>query len=439
MGNTTHHIQIVAGIKTELQNMDETISKFKSKLNEGISKVDMTKGLGKDLSKLFSKFSDDFSKINSLTPKDLLDIGDSKEFQRTGESIIRTIRDIQRIAEGLGTKELIDAKKLFPNAFDSRVGDLHKELTNLGNSFGELAQKEAELVKVNNAITNLRENMGALKQTSENLPGLQQAAKDTETILNQANSEISNIRDNLSKQATININSEKIKEAKEEIAKASQQIKELEEKGIKSGKGGKGIYDGLGITDWKKKKKTATTQAEKDQTDNVITLLSRYNELNNTVRQYNQLLIDGEKLQKILAEDPTLSKDKNMKQVASILGDIDSVVAALEKQEQAASDAQQAMDNLNKAENAPKILSEMESDLTKSTQKAAELNAAIKALKASSDFETIKTKLSELGINNITEETLKSTSGLSDLKKQLEGLDTKAYEKLKQILNQLIM
>ncbi len=437
MGNTTHHIQIVAEIKTELQNMDETISKFKSKLNEGISKVDMTKGLGKDLSKLFSKFSDDFSKINSLTPKNLLDIGDSKEFQRTGESIIKTIRDIQRIAGDLGTKELIDAKKLFPNAFDSRVGDLYKELTNLGNSFGELAQKEAELVKVNNAITNLGENIKTLKQASENLSGLKQSVNDTGAILKQANSEISNIRDNLSKQVAINIDNEKIKEAKEEIAKASQEIKELEEKGIKGGRGGKGIYDGLGITEWKKKKKTLTTQAEKDQADNVITLLDRYNELNNTVRQYNQLLLNSTKLQQILAEDPTLSKDKNLKQVASILGNRDLVVAALEKQKQAASDAQQAMDNLSKAENAPKALSEMEGDLTKNTQKAAELNAAIKALKTSLDFKTIKTKFSELGIDNITEKTLKSPSGLSDLKKQLEGLDIKAYEELKQVLKEL--
>ena len=61
--------------------MDDTIKKFKSGLSEGIGKIDLTKGLGKDLSRLITSFSKDYDKITSLIkPGNLLNIEDSKAF-----------------------------------------------------------------------------------------------------------------------------------------------------------------------------------------------------------------------------------------------------------------------------------------------------------------------------------------------------------------------
>jgi hypothetical protein len=105
-----------------------------------MSKIDMTKGVGKDLSKLISKFENDFSKINSLISLDnKISLGDSKEFQKYGDSIISVFRDIQRVANDLGQKGLIDAKKLFPEAFDSKVSEMLSQLGRLKSSFIELA------------------------------------------------------------------------------------------------------------------------------------------------------------------------------------------------------------------------------------------------------------------------------------------------------------
>jgi hypothetical protein len=81
------------------------------------------------------------SRIGSITVDDLLKIDDASDFKKSGETIIKTFRDIQRIATDLGTKELIDAKKLFPNAFDDRVENFLSLVDEVGKSFGKIAEK----------------------------------------------------------------------------------------------------------------------------------------------------------------------------------------------------------------------------------------------------------------------------------------------------------
>ena len=141
---TTHHsIQIDANIKTHLSGMNEVIKQLQTGLSEGATKIDLTKGIGKDLSKLIANFQENYSKISSLIqPGDLLNVNDAKSFQKSGESIINTFRTIQRITTDIGTKEIIDAKKLFPNAFDSKVSEAQGALKQLGETIQEIGQKK---------------------------------------------------------------------------------------------------------------------------------------------------------------------------------------------------------------------------------------------------------------------------------------------------------
>ena len=60
--------------------MSKIVADLQKSLANGATKIDMTKGIGKDLSKLFSVFETGYSKINALTPNNLLNIGDAKDF-----------------------------------------------------------------------------------------------------------------------------------------------------------------------------------------------------------------------------------------------------------------------------------------------------------------------------------------------------------------------
>ena len=89
MGNTNKRIEIDAVIKTTLEGFDKNIKELQSKLKSGALSMDLTKGVGKDLSKLFSSFETGFSRIKQLAPDGLLNVGDSQEFQKEGKNIIK--------------------------------------------------------------------------------------------------------------------------------------------------------------------------------------------------------------------------------------------------------------------------------------------------------------------------------------------------------------
>jgi hypothetical protein len=43
----------------------------------------------------------------------------------------------------MGTKSILDAKKLFPEAFDSRISELYNSLQNLSNKLEEVEKKKS--------------------------------------------------------------------------------------------------------------------------------------------------------------------------------------------------------------------------------------------------------------------------------------------------------
>jgi hypothetical protein len=56
MSFTQHSIVIDALIKPRLEDLNKVIGELRTGLEQGITKTDLTKGLGKDLSKLINTF-----------------------------------------------------------------------------------------------------------------------------------------------------------------------------------------------------------------------------------------------------------------------------------------------------------------------------------------------------------------------------------------------
>jgi hypothetical protein len=64
-----------------------------------------------------------------MTKDNKVSFMDSKEAIRSGEQMVKSFNEIRRIVGNFKDMSLLDAKKMFPSAFDSRVGELDKSLS----------------------------------------------------------------------------------------------------------------------------------------------------------------------------------------------------------------------------------------------------------------------------------------------------------------------
>lgn len=440
MANKTQHtIEIDAQIKTSLQGMDKAVKDFESQLKNSSIKIDMTKGIGKDLSKLISNFQSSFSKVESLIqPDNLLNLGDAKDFQKQGDSVIRTFKEIQRIATTMSTQELIDAKKLFPSAFDSRVGEMIKALSGIGDKFTQLANKNADLVKLNGEIANLKTELSDLDEKAKNVDALEEKFKQTQTAATEASEAVKVLRASLASTAQ-----EKIKidtsDTEKEIGNLSKDVQALLDKGVTKGKGQKGLFGGKGITEWTKVlKDKSSTSDQKAQAQSAIELLRQYNEQNAALIKQREILAGNARLAEILKSDPGLEDDKNLKEVDNIINGSKQATQALTAQKEAAKQAEQAQQDLNEAQGASDKKDVLTEQLNKKTQKVTELSAAIEALKTATDFSQIANELNKIeGIDNVTSEMLQDANTLAEIMAKLKGLDESAFKNLQQTLAKL--
>ena len=376
MGTSHHTIQIDANIKTHLSGINDVIKQLQNGLSEGVTKIDLTKGIGKDLSKLIANFQSNYSKINSLIqPGDLLNIGDAKNFQKAGDNIIGVFNTIQRIINDIGTKELLDAKKLFPNAFDSRITEVQELLKNLQEKTDNLATKQFKAGNLSKEVDNLTAEIARLDQigSQANLEKLKTELKTAEGQVGTTQTAVDSLRKALQDEFRIKWDSEESKEAKDQIEKYESKISELknkmetlETKGIqKSGK--YGIFEGKGISEWKKIAKElaedeSASPKDRKKASNAIQDLQTYNNLNAQLREQLKLLeqIDLYKSKKIIEQDANLSDPKNLEAMAQLAGKSEEVTNALKNQEEATKAVAKAQKELEEAQNAPEKANQLQ-------------------------------------------------------------------------------
>jgi hypothetical protein len=101
--------------------MNKVVSELNKGLKEGNTKIDVSKGIGKSLTKELENFKEQFSKLSDLTKGDKFEFADTKEVLRGGEAVIKSFKEISRLVGEFDDLTLFDAKKLFPDAFNSQV------------------------------------------------------------------------------------------------------------------------------------------------------------------------------------------------------------------------------------------------------------------------------------------------------------------------------
>ena len=164
-------------IQATLEGMNKVVSELNKGLKEGNTKIDLSKGIGKSLSKQLDSFKEEYSKLTTLTKDNKFELADAKEVMRSGEAIIDAFKEIKRLVGDFDDLTLLDAKKLFPDAFNSQVDETRNKFESLRKSLIDLNDKKLSL---DDASTKLKELQTTQKTALEELEQARSVVIDTE-------------------------------------------------------------------------------------------------------------------------------------------------------------------------------------------------------------------------------------------------------------------
>ena len=165
---TTVHID--ANVQARLLGLEDVVSKLQNGINKGLTQIDLSKGIGKELSGLISKFQSEASKLKKFDlTGGMLEIKDAKEFEKIGLSVIKTYQDIERISNSLGAKNNLDFKKIFSASVNPEIDKARQSLQQFGKDMEKIFDIEVKKSTINNDIKELTKDIEELDQAITSL------------------------------------------------------------------------------------------------------------------------------------------------------------------------------------------------------------------------------------------------------------------------------
>ena len=210
-------IIIDAKIKTTLEGMDQTVSKLNEGLRKGVANLDLTKGIGNSISKNIDKFKDEYDKFSkSLKPLGdgkgfALDFNDSKEAIKSGEQMVKIFSELKRVVGNFEDLSIIDAKKLFPDAFDSRVDDLQRKIEGFQKNLNKLEIKRLEVSAAKDNIKELEDEGKRIQELLNARMEMTIQDEQARNTLKEVNEQLDQIRDKARQDLTLKISEERAK------------------------------------------------------------------------------------------------------------------------------------------------------------------------------------------------------------------------------------
>ena len=437
MGKEIHQsIVIDAKIKTTLENMDKTITQLQQGLNKGITNLDMSKGIGNSLSKTMSAFKEEFGKFSDLTKSGNLELIDSKKALQSGERIVEKYREIQRIVGNFSDLKLVDAKKLFPDAFNNEIGEFQNKLQILQQNLNNLEIKGMETTAAETKLTALQTQAEELKSKLIDEKTLAVNVEQANSKLDSATQKVENIRTALKEELKL-----KLDTADLESGRLTKEIEKIEKaragrgvSGLVVGAGGHVTYQGKTSKQWEK------SGASKEQIAAAQQAIQVFAAEEKQLNKLREGLASSEKeATKLRAAFAGFGDKTDLVKTAQMLGksssDIEQTKNALDGQAQAADRAKEAQDELNNAQsknkNTQKDIENNSKALDEQQQKVEKLR-----LQYSTLFEKIDVSKLEQGLQNtlgkdFTPEMLRTKEGIEQILQKLRESDQTSLEKLK--------
>ena len=435
-------IIINADVIATLKGMDKVVTGLKSGLSEANTKIDFTKGIGASVSKLVDKFKNEFSKFNQLTENGKLDIGNTKEALKSGKNLIDTYKELQRIIGDLNSLTVIDAKKLFPDAFDQRVENASKKLKDFSNNWNRISEKQLKLDQAKTELQVLTDKLKELEKSLVDTNTLKVNTTSAEQKVEEMTNKVKELKNEFKKELKL-----KVDTTDKDLIKNKRNRDNLQEKLNRANSSGnintagRSVrYKGATLSEWEKGIGKASN-ASSQQKAGAIKALQNYSNITKELDAVNKKIKEQEKelenLKTGWASFDNIADEKLGKELAKMgfsTDEIAQIQKAMEATNVAISEQTNARQKLAEAEteNAriEKEMSKTNSGITQKTQEIKQLEQAVENLQTKVGVEGLKKALKDALDIDISDDLLKSEQGLESLKNQLNELDNKSLSEL---------
>lgn len=435
-------IIINADVIATLKGMDKVVTGLKSGLSEANTKIDFTKGIGASVSKLVDKFKNEFSKFNQLTENGELDIGNTKEALKSGKNLINAYKELQRIIGDLNSLTVIDAKKLFPDAFDQRVENASKKLKDFSNNWNRISEKQLKLDQAKTELQVLTDKLKELEKSLVDTNTLKVNTTSAEQKVEEMTNKVKELKNEFKKELKL-----KVDTIDKDLIKNKRNRDNLQEKLNRANSSGnintagRSVrYKGATLSEWEKGIGKASN-ASSQQKAGAIKALQNYSNITNELDAVNKKIKEQEKelenLKTGWASFDNIADEKLGKELAKMgfsTDEIAQIQKAMEATNVAISEQTNARQKLAEAEteNAriEKEMSKTNSGITQKTQEIKQLEQAVENLQTKVGVEGLKKALKDALDIDISDDLLKSEQGLESLKNQLNELDNKSLSEL---------
>ena len=435
-------IIINADVIATLKGMDKVVTGLKSGLSEANTKIDFTKGIGASVSKLVDKFKNEFSKFNQLTENGKLDIGNTKEALKSGKNLIDTYKELQRIIGDLNSLTVIDAKKLFPDAFDQRVENASKKLKDFSNNWNRISEKQLKLDQAKTELQVLTDKLKELEKSLIDTNTLKVNTTSADQKVEEMTNKVKELKNEFKKELKL-----KVDTTDKDLIKNKRNRDNLQEKLNRANSSGnintagRSVrYKGATLSEWEKGIGKASN-ASSQQKAGAIKALQNYSNITKELDAVNKKIKEQEKelenLKTGWASFDNITDEKLGKELAKMgfsTDEIAQIQKAINDTNVAISEQTNARQKLAEAEteNAriEKEMSKTNSGITQKTQEIKQLEQAVENLQTKVGVEGLKKALKDALDIDISDDLLKSEQGLESLKNQLNELDNKSLSEL---------
>lgn len=448
--NIEQSVVIKADVQTTLSGMNEVVNKLNQGLREGATKVDLTKGIGLSLSKQIDKYKTELGKFSELTKGNKVEFADAGNAIKSGENLIKIFREIKRVVGDFDNLSVFDAKKIFPDAFDTKVSDLLSSLSNLEASLTRLNQKQISLQTARDEIASLEKDAEAFKGLMDQEATVKINLDEAKETLKAVEDEIDRLRQQASEGIEL-----KIEAARKESGKAmldQQQIwRELNKKGVNEADfSGSTVnatkFKGKSATAWEKQaSKKDGSEASKAEAKAALEAIRIYNQEKAVLIELSRVINDRDneikELTTSLSKISKMSLPEAMRISSDSTDDIKIANDLLEAHKQAQEEVAEAEAKYalaqGHAKGAAKAYKETTTAIEVQQSKIEKLTTEIGELEREVGNVSLEKAFSAAGVKDFSVEMLKSKEGVNELKIKLQQLDEEKLTTLKKELKDM--
>ena len=421
--------------------MDKVVTQLQQGLREGTTSTDLTKGMGSSLSKLIDKFKREYSQFSNLTKNGTIDFSRSEEGIKAGKRLIETFEELQRVMGDLSTKSVIDLKKMFPEAFDSRIDDLRNSMSSLLRDLDTLASKRITQAGLETDINSLNTKIQALRDQliEESVIKIKTDEADVaKATVEELTGKIEELRKKLGQELELKTttNTSELEKLNKEASAIQERIKASEKNFSADGK----KYKGKTQKEWDSSSESGQAKAGAARAfENRARDLKRQREIKSEQQELKR-----ERTALIKANESFYKKEdlsKTAQDMGKSADEISKITQLHKDQADAIERSKQATAELNQMQTSNKntkaALDSENAALQQKTERYTILNKQISELESKTNAIDIGKRFKEVAPNfDFSPELLKSEQGLQTLYIELSKIEAVQADKLIQDLSQ---